>query len=70
MDTTASEVLQFVKESDVKFIRLGFCDLFGFQKNIAIMPGELLAALSTVFRSTHRLSKVLGISATRICCFS
>ncbi|MGB4141223.1 MAG: glutamine synthetase, partial [Limnochordia bacterium] len=44
MDTTASEVLQFVKESDVKFIRLGFCDLFGFQKNIAIMPGELLAA--------------------------
>lgn len=41
MNTTASEVLQFVKESNVKFIRLGFCDLFGFQRNISIMPSEL-----------------------------
>jgi len=41
MDTTANEVLQFVKENDVKFIRLGFCDLFGVQKNISIMPDEL-----------------------------
>lgn len=41
MNTTAYEVLQFVKENDVKFIRLGFCDLFGIQKNISIMPDEL-----------------------------
>src|SRR5690554_4472327 len=41
MDTTANEVLQFVNENDVKFIRLGFCDLFGVQKNISIMPDEL-----------------------------
>lgn len=41
MNTTANEVLQFVKENDVKFVRLGFCDLFGVQKNISIMPDEL-----------------------------
>ena len=44
MDTTAKEVLEFVKENDVKFVRLGFCDLFGFQKNIAIMAEELPSA--------------------------
>ena len=44
MHTTVSEVLEFVKENDVKFIRLGFCDLFGLQKNISIMPDELPAA--------------------------
>lgn len=41
MNTTASEVLQFIEENDVKFIRLGFCDLFGIQKNISIMPDQL-----------------------------
>lgn len=41
MKYTKQEVLQFVKEEDVKFIRLAFCDVFGKQKNISIMPGEL-----------------------------
>ena len=41
MDYTAKEVLQFVKENDVKFIRLAFCDVFGKQKNISILPEEL-----------------------------
>ncbi|MCR5828727.1 MAG: glutamine synthetase family protein [Lachnospiraceae bacterium] len=35
------EVLQYVQEEDVKFIRLAFCDVFGKQKNISIMPDEL-----------------------------
>lgn len=35
------EILQFVKENDVKFIRLAFCDLTGRQRNISILPGEL-----------------------------
>ena len=38
---TQSEVLEFIKEEDVKFIRLAFFDLKGKQKNISIMPGEL-----------------------------
>ena len=36
--------MQFVQEEDVKFIRLAFCDVFGRQKNIAIMPSELSRA--------------------------
>lgn len=38
---TKNEVLQYVAEEDVKFIRLAFCDVKGSQKNISIMPGEL-----------------------------
>lgn len=41
MSDTMSEILQFVQENDVKFIRLSFCDLFGVQKNIAIMADQL-----------------------------
>ena len=36
-----NEVMQYVSEEDVKFIRLAFCDVFGNQKNISIMPSEL-----------------------------
>ena len=38
---TKSEVLEFIEEEDVKFIRLAFFDLKGKQKNISIMPSEL-----------------------------
>ena len=41
MTNTVNEVLDFVKENDVQFIRLSFCDIFGVQKNIAIMADEL-----------------------------
>jgi len=41
MNYTKDEVMQYVQEEDVKFIRLTFCDVFGKQKNIAIMPDEL-----------------------------
>ena len=41
MNYSREEVLQYVMEEDVKFIRLAFCDVFGKQKNISIMPDEL-----------------------------
>ena len=41
MNYSKEEVLQYVAEEDVKFIRLAFCDVFGKQKNISIMPEEL-----------------------------
>lgn len=41
MKWSKQEVLQYVSEENVKFIRLAFCDVFGQQRNIAIMPGEL-----------------------------
>ncbi len=44
MKYSKNEVLQYVMEDDVKFIRLAFCDVFGKQKNISIMPDELSRA--------------------------
>lgn len=41
MKYSKQEVIQYVQEEDVKFIRLAFCDVFGKQKNISIMPEEL-----------------------------
>ncbi|MBM6829010.1 glutamine synthetase [Anaerotignum lactatifermentans] len=46
MKYSKEEVLQYIREEDVKFIRLIFCDIFGRQKNISIMPGELERAFS------------------------
>ena len=31
MNYTAQEVMQFILEEDVKFIRLAFCDVYGKQ---------------------------------------
>lgn len=44
MKYTKEEIMQFVREEDVKFIRLAFCDVFGKQKNISLMPDELSRA--------------------------
>lgn len=41
---TAQEVMEYVQAEDVKFLRLAFCDVFGEQKNISIMPEELQRA--------------------------
>ncbi len=41
MNYTPKEIMQYISEEDVKFIRLAFCDIFGRQKNISIMPTEL-----------------------------
>ena len=41
MKYSKEEVIQYAREEDVKFIRLAFCDVYGKQKNIAIMPHEL-----------------------------
>ena len=41
MKYSKEEVLEYIAEEDVKFIRLAFCDVFGKQKNISIMPEEM-----------------------------
>ena len=43
---TKDEVMQYILEDDVKFIRLAFCDAYGCQKNISVMPCELERAFS------------------------
>ena len=47
MNESVQEVLTFVEENDVKFIRLAFCDNFGIQKNISLQPGELVRAFES-----------------------
>ena len=44
MDATNLDILDLVQEEDVKFIRLAYCDLFGVQKNMAIMSSQLRRA--------------------------
>ncbi len=46
MKYSKQEVLQYVAEEDVKFIRMAFCDVFGKQKNISLMPHELERAFA------------------------
>lgn len=46
MKYTQEEVIQYVTEEDVKFIRMAFCDVYGRQRNVAIMAAELPRAFS------------------------
>ena len=50
MKYTKNDVLAYVNEEDVKFIRLVFCDLGGNQKNISIMPNELSRVFEEGFK--------------------
>lgn len=44
MNYTPNEIMQYIEEEDVKFIRLAFCDVFGKRKNISIMPSQIMRA--------------------------
>ena len=48
MKEIEQEVLQYVEQENVQFIRLAFCDVYGRQKNIAIQPSELERASGTI----------------------
>ena len=41
MKYSQQEVIQYVQEEEVAFVQLAFCDIFGRQKNISIVPAEL-----------------------------
>ncbi len=41
MNYSYEEVMEFIEQEDVMFIRLAFCDIYGKQKNVSIMPNEL-----------------------------
>ena len=41
MNYTVEEIMEYIEEEDVKFIRLAFRDAFGVQKNISVMPSEM-----------------------------
>ena len=44
MNYTTEEVLRYIEEEDVKFIRLAFRDAFGIQKNVSVTPNEIATA--------------------------
>ena len=46
MSYRQEEVLQYIKEENIRFIRLAFCDAMGTQKNIAVMSDELPRAFA------------------------
>lgn len=46
MNNSVKDVMDYIREEDVKFIRLAFCDLSGNLKNAAIQPEELEKAFS------------------------
>lgn len=56
MNTTEQELMKYIEEEDVKFIRLTFCDMYGVQKNISIQRSELSRAFE----------KGIGIDASYI----
>lgn len=43
--STQQDILDFVEDNDVKFVRFAFCDIFGIQKNIAVLASDLPKAL-------------------------
>src|SRR5574344_2758362 len=47
MEYSESEVLQYIAENDVKFIKLFFTDIFGSIKSISIQPKEMARAFKT-----------------------
>nr|MDD6336219.1 glutamine synthetase family protein [bacterium] len=47
MELTRAEVLSFVAENDVKFIKLSFTDVLGRQLNVSILPTELERAFES-----------------------
>ena len=46
MNYSYEEILEFIEQEDVKFIRLAFFDIHGKQKNVSIMPEELPRAFT------------------------
>ncbi len=70
MNSTMADVLTFIKENDVKFIRLSFCDLFGVHKNIAIMAPELESAFENgVSFDAHAISGFRDVTRSDLLLF-
>lgn len=46
MNFSVQDVLDFVVENDVKFVKLSFCDIFGNLRNISVLAAELELAFT------------------------
>lgn len=41
MELSKTELLEYVEENDVKFVKLTFCDMLGRQRNISVLSSQL-----------------------------
>lgn len=55
-----NEILQYIEENDVKFVKLAFCDINGKLKNISVLSSEL----AVIFE------RGIKINSSKICGFS
>ncbi|MCM1315394.1 MAG: glutamine synthetase family protein [Prevotella sp.] len=55
-----TEILRYIEENDVKFVKLTFCDINGNLKNISVLSSELSAVFAHGSRITA--SKITGFS--------
>ncbi|MBR6420097.1 MAG: glutamine synthetase [Oscillospiraceae bacterium] len=46
MNVSQQEAADLIKNSDIKFVRLAFCDVYGVQKNISVQAAELERAFT------------------------
>lgn len=51
---TENEVLSYIDENDVKFVKLTFCDVKGKLKNISVLSSEMTAAFERGVRITAK----------------
>lgn len=58
-----NEILQYIDENDVKFVKLTFCDLHGRLKNISILSSELAATFQNGVRIAAK--KISGFEAAK-----
>ena len=58
---TENEILQYIDENDVKFVKLTFCDLHGRLKNISILSSELAVTFEHGVRIAAK--KISGFEA-------
>ena len=56
-----NEILQYIEENDVKFVKLTFCDLHGRLKNISILSSELAVTFECGLRIAAK--KIAGFEA-------
>lgn len=58
---TENEILQYIEDNDVKFVKLTFCDLYGRLKNISILSSELAVTFERGVRIAAK--KIAGFEA-------
>ena len=46
LNVSQQEAAELIKNSDIKFVRLAFCDVYGVQKNISVQAAELERAFT------------------------